>query len=187
MCKEPINFEYLVAYWLGELPAGEEERIEGHFFTCAHCAGRLEWLAALSDGVRAAVRAGALGLMVSAPFVEAMKRSGMRLREYRLDPGGRVDCTIRADEDAVVSRIRAPLSGVRRLDALQWVEVGGVEEPEVRLEDVPFDPRSGEFIFIPQPAALKKASAYRLRLRLMSVGETGEVPVGEYTFEHSPS
>ena len=187
MCKEPINFEYLVAYWLAELPAAEEERIEGHFFACAHCAGRLEWLAALSAGVRAAVRAGALGMMVSAPFVEAMKRSGMRLREYRLDPGGRVDCTIRADEDAVVSRIRARLAGVRRLDALQRVEVGGVEEPEVRLEDLPFDPVSGELVFIPAPAALKKMPAHRFRLRLVSVGEAGEVPVGEYTFEHSPS
>ena len=187
MCKEPINFEYLVAYWLGELAAGEEEKIEEHLFGCAHCTRRLEWLAALSAGVRAALRAGALGLVVSAPFVEALKRSGMRLREYRLDPGGRVDCTIRADEDAVVSRIRAPLAGVRRLDALQRVEVGGVEEREVRLEDVPFDPRSGEFIFIPHPAALKKMPAHRFRVRLVSVGEAGEVPVGEYTFEHSPS
>jgi hypothetical protein len=65
--------------------------------------------------------------------------------------------------------------------------VGGVEQPEVRLEDVPFDPRSGEFIFIPHPAALKKMPAHRFRMRLVSVGEAGETPVGEYTFEHSPS
>jgi hypothetical protein len=187
MCKEPINFEYLVAYWLGELPAGDEQKIEEHLFGCAHCTRRLEWLAALSEGVRAAVRAGALGIVVSAPFVEAMKRSGMRLREYRLHPGGRVDCTIRADEDAAVSHLHASLGGVRRLDVLQRIDVGGVEQPEVRLEDVPFDPRSGEMIFIPQPAALKKMPAHRFRVRLVSVGEAGEVPVGEYTFEHSPS
>jgi len=187
MCKEPINFEYLVAYWLGELAAGEEERIEEHLFGCVHCTRRLEWLAALSAGVRAAVRAGALGLVVSAPFVEAMKQAGMRLREYRVDAGGRVDCTIRADDDAVVSRIRARLAGVTHLDMLQRVEVGGVEQPELRLEDVPFDPRSGEFIFIPHPAALKKMPAHRFRVRLVSVDEAGEVPVGEYTFAHSPS
>ena len=185
--NHPINFEYLVAYWLGELPEGQEEKIEEHLFGCAHCAGRLEWLAALSAGVRAAVRAGALGMMVSAPFVEAMKQAGLRLREYRLDPGGRVDCTIRADEDAVVSHMRASLAGVRRVDLLQEVEVGGVAQPEVRLEDVPFDPVSGELVFIPQPAALKKMPAHRMRMRLVSVGEAGEVPIGEYTFEHSPS
>jgi hypothetical protein len=87
----------------------------------------------------------------------------------------------------VVSRIRAPLSGVKRLDALHRVQVGAVEQPEVRLEDVPFDPRSGEVLFIPHSAALKKMPAHRFRVRLVSVGEAGELPVGEYTFEHSPS
>jgi hypothetical protein len=116
-----------------------------------------------------------------------MKHAGLRLREYRIDSGGRVNCTIRTDEDAVVSRIRAPLSGVKRLDALQRLEVGGVEQPEVRLEDVPFDPRSGEVLFIPPPAALKKMPAHRMRMRLVAVGEAGETPLGEYTFAHSPS
>lgn len=187
MCKEPINFEYLVAYWLAELPAREEERIEEHLFACAHCARRLEWLAALSAGVRASVRAGALGLVVLAPFVEAMKRAGMRLREYRLGPGESVNCTIRADDDVVISYIRAPLTDVRRLDLLQRIEVGGVEQPEVRLEDVPFDARSGEVLFIPPPAALRKMPAHRMRMRLVAVGEAGETPLGEYTFAHSPS
>ena len=187
MCKDPIGFEALVAYWLGELPEEREAPLEEHLFACAHCTRRLEWLAALSAGVRGAVRAGALGMMVSAPFVEAMKHAGLRLREYRIDPGGRVNCTLRADEDAVVSRIRAPLSGVKRLDALQRLEVGGVEQPEVRLEDVPFDPRSGEVLFIPPPAALKKMPAHRMRMRLVAVGEAGEMALGEYTFAHSPS
>ena len=185
--NHPIDFERLAAYWLGELGAAEEEKLEEHLFGCAHCAARLEWLAALSAGVRAAVRAGALGLMVSAPFVEAMKQAGMRLREYRLGPGESVNCTIRADEDAVISRIRAPLTGVSRIDLLQRVEVGGAEQPELRLEDVPFDPRSGEVLFIPPPAALKKMPAHRIRMRLVSVGEAGETPLGEYTFAHSPS
>lgn len=185
--NHPIEFESLAAYWLGEAAGAEEEKLEEHLFACAHCAGRLEWLAALSAGVRAAVRAGMVGMMVSAPFVEAMKQAGLRLREYRLDPGGRVNCTIRADEDAVVSRIRAPLSGVKRVDALHRLEVGGVEQPDVRLEDVPFDPASGEVLFIPPPAALKKMPAHRLRVRLVAVGEAGETPLGEYTFAHSPS
>jgi hypothetical protein len=185
--NHPIEFEALAAYWLGEAAGAEEEKLEEHLFACAHCAGRLEWLAALSASVRAAVRAGTVGMVVSAPFVEAMKQAGLRLREYRLDPGGRVDCTIRADEDAVVSRIRAPLSGVKRVDALHRLEVGGVDEPDVRLEDVPFDPASGEVLFIPPPAALKKMPAHRLRVRLVAVGEAGETPLGEYTFAHSPS
>ena len=74
-----LEFERLAEYWLGEVA---DEALEEHLFACAECAARLEWLAALSDGVRAAVRAGAFGMVVPAPFVEAMKRAGMRLREY---------------------------------------------------------------------------------------------------------
>lgn len=181
------EFENLVAYWLAELPALEEEKLEEHFFSCAGCAARLEWLAALSEGVRAALRAGALGMVVSAPFVEALKRSGMRLREYLLDPGARVSCTIAAHDDAVVSRIRAPLAGVKRLDVLQRLELGGVEQPEVRLEEVPFDPASGEVLFIPAPAQLRKMPAHRLRVKLVAVEDVGERVVGEYTFAHTPA
>lgn len=187
MSKEHPDFEQLAAYWLGELPGGEEEKIEEHSFACAHCAARLEWLAALSSGVRAALRGGALGLVVSAPFVEAMKRAGMRLREYRLGPGTTVNCTIRADEDAVVSRIMAPLAGVERLDAVRRLELGGVEQPEERLEDVPFDPASGEVLFIPAAAWLKKMPAMRQRVRLVAVEGDGERVVGEYTFAHTAS
>jgi hypothetical protein len=187
MRKEHPDFERLAAYWLGELPGGEEEKIEEHLFACAHCAGRLDWLAALSSGVRAAVRAGALGLVVSAPFVEAMKRSGMRLREYRLGPGTTVNCTIRADDDAVVSRVMAPLAGVKRVDAVRRLELGGVQHPEERLQDIPFDPASGEVLILPPAAWLKTMPVMRQRLRLVAVEEKGERELGEYTFSHTPS
>ena len=61
MCNDPIDFERLVAWWLAELLAEEAEKLEEHLFACAHCTARTEWLAALSEGVRAALRAGALG------------------------------------------------------------------------------------------------------------------------------
>lgn len=184
-CGAPIEFEKLVAYWLGELPEAAEAPLEEHLFGCAHCTRRMEELAALAAGVRAAVQGGRVSLMVSAPFVEAMKQSGMRLREYRVGPGGSVNCTIRADEDAVVSHISGPLAGVRRVDAVHRVNVGGVEEPEVRLEDIPFDPASGEVLFIPPAAALKAMPSHTMRVRLIAVGEAGEAPLGEYTFVHS--
>lgn len=187
MDKGHLELEKLAAYWLGELPAAEAEKAEEHFFACEACAGRLEWLAELSDGVRTAVRTGALGMVVSARFIEAMKRAGMRLREYRTDPGITTQCTIRADEDAVISRIRAPLTGVTRLDMVNRLEVGGVAQGEVRVEDLPFDAASGELVFIPPPAALKKMPAHTLRVRLVAVQEAGERVLGDYTFAHTPS
>ena len=183
-CENPIGFERLVAYWLGELPEEREATLEEHFLGCAHCSRELEGLAALALGVRAAVQQGRVNLVVPGPFVRAMKQAGLRLREYEVDPGGSVNCTIRADDDVVVSHLRAPLSGVQRLDL---VRARGGGEPEERLADVPFDAQTGEVLVIPSPAWLKTMPAFAMRMRLIAVGEAGESEIGEYTFLHSPS
>jgi hypothetical protein len=182
-CERPIDFETLVAYWLGEVPQKREALLEEHLFGCAHCTGRLEGLAALASGVRAAVKDGKVSMVVSGPFVEAMKQAGLCLREYRLEPGGSVNCTIRADDDAVVSRLRAPLAGVKRLDVVRTRDGG----PEARIADVPFDAQTDEVLVIPSAAWLKTMPAFTMRMRLIAVGEAGEEQIGEYTFNHSPS
>lgn len=181
------DFETLVAYWLGDLPAADGEKVEEHFFACERCAARLEWLAALSEGVRATVRAGRVGLFVSRRFVEALAQAGMRLRQYGMQAGGSVNCTIRADDDAVVSTLRAPLGRVKRVDALSRVSVGGREEPEERVYDVPFDPAAGEVVFVPTPSWLKTMPSLTIKVRLVAVDETGERPLGDYTFLHTAS
>jgi hypothetical protein len=183
-CRNPIGFETLVAYWLGEVPEKREATLEEHLFACAHCSRQLEQLVALAAGVRAAVEGGRVSMVVSGHFVESMKQAGLRLREYRLEPGGSVNCTIRAEDDAVVSCLRAPLAGVNRLDV---VSVLGGGEPEVRLTDVPFDAEAGELLVVPSAAWLKTMPAFTMRMRLIDVGEKGEAPLGEYTFIHSPS
>jgi hypothetical protein len=177
------DFETLVAWWLGELPDAEASSVEEHFFDCARCTRTLDELAVLGAGVRTAVHDGKVGLVVSGRFVEAMKQAGMRLREYALDAGDSVSCTIHADDDAVVSHIRAPLAGVKRVDV---VRLGGAGGPELRVADVPFDADAGEVVFIPPAAALKTMPAFTMRMRLIAVDEAGEAPIGEYTFNHSP-
>lgn len=183
-CKNPIGFETFAAYWLGEVPEKREATLEEHLFACAHCSRLLEQFVALAAGVRAAVEGGRVNLVVSGRFVEAMKRAGMRLREYQVEPGGSVNCTIRAEDDAVISRLRAPLAGVKRLDV---VRVSGGGEPEVRHTDVPFDAEAGEVLIILSAAWLKTMPPFTMRMRLIDVGKKGEAPFGEYTFIHSPS
>jgi anti-sigma factor RsiW len=185
-CTSPIEFEALIAYWLGELPATEEAPLEEHLFACASCTARLEALASLAAGIRATVREGQVAAVISVPFLEALKHQGLRIREYRVPAGGRVDCTLRADEDAVVSRMQAPLAGVTRVDALRRLELGG-EVLESRLEDVPFDPAAGEVLHLPSAAWVRGLPANTLRVRLVAVEAAGEREIGEYTFAHTPS
>src|SRR5688572_27732837 len=142
-CANPIAFQTLVAYWLGELQAPAEATVEEHLFGCTDCTRRLDQLAALAFGVRAAVRHGAIAAAVTNVFLQSMLQRGMRIREYVLAPGERVNCTIRAEDDAVVSRLKVPLAGVKRVDALQTLDLGAGGVQQWRLEDVPFDPDAG--------------------------------------------
>lgn len=182
-CASPIDVDRIVAWWLGETAGQDEASLEEHLLGCAHCSARLETVAALADGVRAAVKRGEVSAAVSEPFVRAMKQAGMRLREYAVEPGGSVNCTIRADDDAVVSRLRAPLAGVERVDIVSMRGEGGTEE---RVSDVPFDPDTGEVLVIPSASWLRTMPAFTMRMRLVAVGKAGESEIGEYTFLHSP-
>lgn len=186
-CAKPIPLEQLIAYWLGELDEAAQAPLEAHYLGCEHCAKRLEWLAACAAGVRAAVRGGAVFLSLTPAFLEAMKRAGLRVREYAAAPGESVDCTIRAEDDAVVSRLRTSLAGAKRVDALHSVDAGGGRIERWRIADLPFDADSGEVIFTPSAAALRRMPAHTWRVQLLAVDEAGERPLGEYTFEHTPA
>lgn len=182
-CAAPVAFPVLVEYWFGELEPAREETLEEHFFACAHCTRRLDELAALGAGVRAAFVSGTVRAVVTAAFMEKLKREGMRVREYRLAPGGAVDCTIGAADDFVISRLSVPLGGVTRLDLVEDIDGGRLR---VALRDLPFDPAAGEVLFCPSPSALKKMPAHVGRVRLVAVDEAGERMLGEYTFNHTP-
>ncbi len=185
-CAQPIDYETLIAYCLGELDAAAEAPLEEHVFACAHCTRRLEGLAALASGIRAAVREGAVALALTPRFLGTLKDQGLRIREYAVDPGGRVDCTITAQDDAVVSRLHAPLAGLRRVDALHSLDLGGGRIERRRVDDVPFDPESGEVIFTPSAKELRALPAHTWRVQLFAVDEAGERTLGEYRFDHTP-
>ncbi|HJS36508.1 MAG TPA: zf-HC2 domain-containing protein [Burkholderiales bacterium] len=184
-CAKPIELEALAAYWLGELGEAAEAPLEEHLFSCEHCTRRLEWLAACAGGVRAAVRDGTIALSLTAGFLEHMKRAGMRIREYPVAPGETINCTIRAEDDAVVSRLEAPLAGVRRVDVLHDYAAGG-RTRSWRVENLPFDEAAGEVLLAQSTPALRALPAHTHRMRLLAVEEGAERVLGEYTFAHTP-
>ena len=111
-----------------------------------------------------------------------MKQDGLQLREYPVAPGGSVNCTISAADDAVVSRLQVSLKDVTRVDLVFLNDQG-----ESHLPDVPFEPAAGEVLFCPSAAALKRMPAHTATIHLLAVDETGARPIGHFTFNHTPS
>ncbi len=182
-CSSPIDFALLADYWSAHLDSGEESNLEEHLFACADCSGRLEIVAQLADGIRALVRSGALFMTVNPGLIEQARREGLRVRAYALDPGAQVDCTITLEDDLLIGRLAAKLSGASRLD-LSLCDLDGQEF--LRLADIPFLADSGEVIWQHSSVFAKAAPSGAMRARLYSVAATGEQSLlGEYTFHHT--
>src|SRR6185369_16923834 len=123
-------------YWFGDLDGPDLDCVEEHLLECDACGSVLCSLAATGDGVRRLAREGAFGVVVSPSFLEAASRQGLRVREYRVPAGGRVDCTVTADDDLLVSCLEGDFRGVSRLDLV--IQVG--DGPEQRVFDLPVSP-----------------------------------------------
>jgi hypothetical protein len=178
--KRHLDFAVLVEYWFGEV---EEQAVEEHLFACAECSARLEDLVRLGAGIRAALRSGVLRAVLPRDFVERLKGEGLRLREYRVAPGGSVNCTLTGEDHFVLSRLQAPLAGVERLDL---VYVGPDGEAQDTFEDIPFDAAAGEVLVLPSAAAVRAMPAHTFRMRLVALGAEGAKTLGDYTFNHTP-
>src|SRR5262245_9566039 len=106
----------LLAWWLDELAETEALELEEHLFGCDRCAARLQELLRRRDATRQALLDGQFATAVTPAFLEQLKVSGLRIREYRVPAGGSVACTIAPEDDLVASHLEAPLADVRQLD-----------------------------------------------------------------------
>lgn len=180
-CTAPLSLDVLAAYWLGELDDGEQDRVERHLFDCAACNAALEELAGLAAGIRAAARRGRSHAFVGSGFPRRLESAGLRVREYRVACNGSVNCTVAPDDDVVVARLAATLSGVERLDLLVLSA-----DSQRRLADIPFDSAAGEVVMTPDIAELRALPATTQRMRLVAVEHGNDRVIGEYTFNHAP-
>jgi hypothetical protein len=183
-CREPLELAVLVDYWFGELPPPDQDHLEEHVLDCGECSARLQDLVAIGEGVRRLAPQGAFRVVVSPSFLEAASRQGLRVREYKVPPGGRVACTVTLDDDLIVSRLRGDFREVSRLDLVTQAEDG----PERRIENLPIVPSSQELIVaqsMPYLRAIMGSCVTRIRLLAHEPG--GDRLVGEYTFAHTPS
>jgi hypothetical protein len=179
-----------MAYWLGELDGSRDEpartrepELEEHLFGCENCGARLREIVQLGEGIRRVTRAGGVHAVLTAEFIRRLQGSGVRVREYRLQPGGSVNCTVAPEDDLVIAHLHAPLAGVQRLDMVLDDVPSGAHR---RAEDVAFDPAADEIVMMPNVMGLRQLGVATQRARLLAVEREGERVIGEYTFNHSP-
>ena len=183
-CANPVDPNILSDYWLAELPEAEERLLEEHLFTCEDCTRQLQSIVQLSQGIRALAEQGNLPLIVTQDFLDRLTRQGFRTREYSVPAGGRVECTVTAQDDFLIGRMAANLRDVERLD-LAMCEPSGTER--LRLHDIPFRADSTEIILNYPVGPARISGPDLLVMKLLAVSKENERLIGEYTFNHTPS
>lgn len=184
-CTSPIDAAVLADYWLASLEGSEEEAVEEHLLDCDHCGARLREVIALAEGVRKIAREGSLRMVVSDMFLQRAADQGLRVRQYAPSPGGGVECTVTADDDVLIGRLAANLSGAKRVD-LCLCDERGVEQ--VRLPDIPVQAEASSVIYQESITFAKTMPSCKMIARLVTFDQTGgELLLGEYTFNHTRS
>ncbi len=184
-CSRPIDAAVLADYWIAALADAEEAAVEEHLLGCDRCGARLRDVIALAEGVRSLAREGCLRMVVSDAFLQRAREDGLRVKEYAPPPGGSVQCTVTADDDLLIGRLAANLSGVARVD-LCFCDERGVEQ--LRLPDIPVRAGASGVVYQESITFMKGAPTNTMIARLVTFDEDGrERLLGEYTFNHTRS
>jgi hypothetical protein len=184
-CLKPIDAAVLADYWLAALTKPEEEAAEEHLFTCDECGARLREVIALAEGVRKIAREGSLRMVVSDAFLQRVTEEGLRVRHYAPPAGGGVQCTVTAEDDFLVARLAANLTGANRVD-LCLCDERGVEQ--LRLPDIPVHSGASDVFYQESITWAKAMPTSTLIARLVTFDEAGgERLLGEYRFNHTRS
>jgi hypothetical protein len=184
-CDHPIDAAILADYWLAGLADSEEEGVELHLLDCDQCGARLGEVMALAAGVRNLAREGSLRMVVSGAFLNRVAEEGLRIREYAPPAGGGVQCTVAAEDDFLIARLAANLTGAKRVDLCICDELG-VEQ--LRLPDIPVQSGASDLLYQESITFAKAMSTTKIIARLVTVDESGgERLLGEYAFNHTRS
>lgn len=182
-CSAPIDPAVLLDYWLALLPSAEEEAVEEHLLACDACGDRLREAIALAEELRFLAQSGALRVIVGEDLVQRAIETGKRVRQYAFVPGQTVACTIAADDDLLLARLAADLTGAMRVD-ISFSDPHGVERH--RMTDIPIRADAGLVIFHESAVIGKLSPTTSMVARVLAIDEVGdERLLGEYTFEHT--
>jgi len=177
-CPDGVSFATLVDYWFDD---ADDAPLDAHVLACDACTASLEWLAALADAIPDVVRRGETLLIMPDALLARLRAQGAQVREYRLRPGGSVNCTIAPTDDVVVAHLEAHLAGATRIDLVASSAAGAH-----RATDIPFDPARGSIVLASRSRDLRALGRETFVARLVAVDAHGEREIGRYTFHHAP-
>lgn len=179
-----LPLDALLAYWLHETDPATTDAVDEHLMQCDACGQLLDEVLALGEGMRAALQSGEVAMVTSSDFVRRLAGMGLRIREYSLPHNGSVNCTVTPDDQLLLSRLQAPLQGVSRLDVRAELSL----QPGVHhtMEDVPFDPATGEVLYFSRLTQVRQFPAVTMRVTLLAVEPGGTRELGRYAFHHQP-
>ncbi|MFB3923322.1 MAG: hypothetical protein ACE145_16490 [Terriglobia bacterium] len=184
-CSSPIDAAVLADYWLAALPQSDEAAIEEHLLECDRCGATLREVIVLADAIRNLAREGSLRMVVSDLFLQRAAEAGLRVREYAPPPSGSVQCTVTAEDDLLIGRLAANLSGAKRVD-LCICDERGIER--LRLRDIPVRSGATSVLYQESITYARTLPTHKMIARLIAFDDAGgERLLGEYTFNHTAS
>ena len=137
-CLEPVPFETLLGWYAHELAEGATDALEEHLFSCDDCAAASEQLGRLIGGLREVIPP-----VISNAVRERLAAAGQRILVTPCAPEGTATVRFAPDVDLMVHALQGDLAGAERVDVDVVRPDGSLR---VSLEDVPFDPQSGQVL-----------------------------------------
>jgi hypothetical protein len=175
-----IPFERLAMLALGEQAEAEAAEVEDHVLGCSGCAAILESLLDLGDHLAAITREGGTPVLAGRALVERLERDRMVTRTYRMAAGGQVACTVGAEDIYTAVYLALDTRGLGRVDIFY-----DAPSSKYRIADVPFDPASGEIVFVQPAEYLRTLPTERKTLRVLAVEDGEERLLAEYVLNHT--
>ena len=151
-------------------------------FTCAACARQLAEGATLARGIAAVARDGRFHSIVTDAFLNRLAQDGVRIRMYAVEPGDVVPCSVWADDDLIVTRIRADFAGVASVTLVTRIASG---EEISRISDIAVQPGQREIIAAIAASLIRPLPSTRLQLIVTARAEGGERTLGDYVLQHA--
>ncbi len=166
----------IAGYCLGEPTGDDAEALEEHYFSCAHCATRVERMQGLSAQLQ-----GMLPHILTTERRKGLEATGRPLAVTSLGPGERATLTFGPGVEVGFWVLRAPVRAADRVDFELETADGA---PLISISDVPFDAAREEVLLACKTAYSTLTPATELHARVVAIDPAGGRTVSEYLLDH---